>query len=126
MPITRRTATVELADGRVVDVRITNPDSIRYEQTAQRHGWPGMTIKDGTATVQDYTRKTTFEAWAALKRTGQYDGPWERFESTDCVDLDVAEEEVPPTPTDLDSDSSPSWLGSDDDLSTSSLEPTTT
>lgn len=123
--LTRRIAVVELADGRIVEVRITNPDSIRYETTAQRHGWPGMQIKDGVGTMGDQYRRVTFETWAALKRTGQYDGPWEKFEQTDCVDIDVNEEKVDPTIPAPGSDSVQNWRGSEDGVSPNSLEPTT-
>lgn len=113
--ITRRTATVELADGQIVEARITNPDTLRYEATAQRHGWPAaLQIKDGVGTIGDVNRKTTFEAWAALKRAGAYEGTWEAFEKTDCVDLSVEEEKVDPTHPAAEADSSPNSHGTDD------------
>jgi len=123
--IKRRNAAVELADGRVLEVRILNPDTIRYEQTAHRNGWPGMTVTDGVATLNDATRRQTFEAWAALRRTGQYDGPWERFEATDCLDVTVEEEDVDPTRPEADPGSSPNSHGSDDAPSENSPTPTT-
>lgn len=123
--IQRRTAAVELADGRILEVRILNPDRIRYEQTAHRNGWPGMTVTDGVATLNDTTRRATFEAWAALKRTGQYDGTWEKFYATDCLDVTIDEEDVDPTPPDPDSETSPSSHGADAGVSPSSVTPTT-
>jgi hypothetical protein len=125
MSLTRRTATVELSDGRIEEVRVTNPDTIRYEQTAQRHGWPGMTVKDGVATVPDMNRKITFETWAALRRENKYDGSYEQFESKDCVDIDVSEEDVNPTRPDPDSGLSPKLPGLDAGLSQNSKAPMT-
>lgn len=93
----RRNATVELADGRILEVRVINPDTLRYEQTAARRNWEQMTIKDGVATVPDQTIKSTYEVWAALKRTGQYDGDWDTFYKADCVDFNVEETDVDPT-----------------------------
>lgn len=123
--LTRRVATVELADGRILETRITNPDTMRYEHTAQTHGWPGMTVKDGITTVADATRRATFEVWASLKRTKQYDGTWETFEQTDCLDFNVEEEEVDPTRPDPGTGSSPISPGLDGVPSPNSLEPTT-
>lgn len=43
---------------------------------------------------------TTAWAWAALKRAGEYDGPFERFMHVDCLNLeplDDEDDEIPPT-----------------------------
>lgn len=95
--LTRRTAVVELTDGRILSARIINPDTLRYEETAHRNGWPGMTLVDGVATMGDTNRRITFETWAALKRTKQYDKSYDQFAQYDCVDIDVSEEKVTPT-----------------------------
>lgn len=123
--LTRKIATVELVDGRVVQVRITNPDMLRCEEYASQQGWPGLTIEDGVATPRALRLQQTFQAWAALKRTRAYTSGFEQFRDVDCVDLDVDEEEVRPTPPDLGAGSSPSSPGSDDATSTSSSELTT-
>lgn len=119
--LTRRVATVELADGRVLTARITNPDTLRYEQEAHRNGWPGMTIVDGVTSMGDLTRRTTFEAWAALKRTNQYAGTWATFSTTDCVDIATDEEDVNPTPPGPDSGSLPNSRGPGAEVSSSSV-----
>lgn len=117
--ITRRIATVELADGRILTARVINPDTLRYEQTAHRNSWPGMTMVDGVATLGDTTRRMTFEAWAALKRTDQYAGSWDQFSQTDCLDVEINEEEVNPTQSAAAPDSSPSSHGTDAEVSKS-------
>lgn len=123
--ITRKIATVELADGQVLTARVINPDTLRYEQTAHRNGWPGMTMVDGVATLGDTARRMTFEAWAALKRTNQYAGSWDQFSQTDCVDLDVSEEEVNPTRPAAEPDSSQNSRGTDAEALKSFAEPMT-
>lgn len=125
MSITRRIATVELADGQVLTARIINPDTLRYEQTAHRNGWPGMTMVDGVATLGDTVRRMTFEAWAALKRTNQYAGSWDQFSQIDCIDVEVSDEEVNPTQPAAEPDSSQNSHGTDADLSKSLPEPMT-
>jgi hypothetical protein len=93
----RKVATVELASGEVIEVRIIHPDVLRYQETAQKHGWPAVTVRDEVGTVPHLSYEDTFCAWAALRRTGQYSGKWETFKDTDCVQLDVEEEDVRPT-----------------------------
>ena len=123
--ITRRIATVELADGRILTARVINPDTLRYEQTAHRNGWPGMTMVDGVAQMGDANRRVTFEAWAALKRTDQYAESWDHFATKDCLDVDMREEEVNPTRPAAEPDSSPNWRGTDAEVSKSLPEPMT-
>lgn len=117
--ITRRIATVELEDGRVLTARVINPDTLRYEQTAHRNSWPGMTMVDGVATLGDTVRRMTFEAWAALKRTNQYSGTWDQFCQTDCLDVSIDEEEVNPTQSAAEPDSSRNSHGTDAEVSKS-------
>jgi len=94
MPLTRANATVELADGSILEVRILNPDKLRYEKTAAVHGWPVPTVKDGAVAMNNLRFQQTFEIWAALTRTDQYSGSWEVFRDKDCVDFDVDEDEA--------------------------------
>lgn len=124
--LTRKTAIVELADGRILTARVINPDVLRYEETARRLGWRLMTVEDGVADLGNLNQANTFQAYAALKRTGQYAGTWETFCGSDCVDLTVEEESVDPTQPAPDSDSSPSSHGSDAGRSPSSETQTTT
>lgn len=93
----RRIATVELASGEVIAVRIIHPDVLRYQETAQRHGWPSLVVKDGAGTTPHLDYEDTFVTWAALRRTNQYAGKWEEFKDADCVDLTVEVEDVDPT-----------------------------
>ena len=96
--LTRTLATVELADGTVhTDIRIIHPDIMRYRETAQKHSWPALAVKDGTGTVPHLDYEDTFTAWAALRRLGLYAGGWEQFKDTDCVALEVETEHVDPT-----------------------------
>jgi hypothetical protein len=97
--LTRTLATVELADGTIhADVRITNPDLLRYRETAQKHGWPALVVKGETGTVPHLDYEQTFTAWAALRRLGLYAGTWEQFKDTDCVQVATETEEVDPMP----------------------------
>jgi hypothetical protein len=97
--LTRTLATVELADGTIhTDVRVTNPDLLRYRETAQRHGWPALVVKNDVGTVPHINYEETFTAWAALRRLGLYGGTWEAFKDTDCVQVATETEEVDPTP----------------------------
>ena len=96
--LTRTFATVELADGTIhTDIRITNPDLLRYRETAQKHSWPALAVKDGTGTVPHLDYEETFTAWAALRRLNLYAGTWEQFKDADCVQLATETEEVDPT-----------------------------
>ena len=96
--LTRTLATIEMADGTVhQDVRIINPDLLRYRETAQKHGWPALNVKDGTGTVPHLDYEETFTAWAALRRLGLYTGTWETFKDSECVAIATETEEVDPT-----------------------------
>ena len=96
--LTRTLATIELADGTIhTDIRITNPDLLRYRETAQKHKWPALSVKDGTGTVPHLDYEETFTAWAALRRLDLYADTWEKFKDTDCVQVASETEEVDPT-----------------------------
>lgn len=93
---TRQTAHVQLEDGRTVSVALGNPDTIRWEQTAARR-WPELlpdTDDHGNLRFKAPMFMQTFVAWAALKRTRQYDGTFEEFSERDALVIDVAEEET--------------------------------
>lgn len=83
--------TVTIKDRDPVEVEITNPDRVRWDLTSTRHKWPSF---------QDAPfLGMTFLAWAAMKRTGLYSGPWEEFRDSDCVMVEdtsdsAAEEEI--------------------------------
>jgi hypothetical protein len=94
----RKYAAVELASGDVfTDIRIITADTVRYEETAQKHRWPQIVVKDGSGTVPHLQHQERFEVWAALKRLGKYDGTWEEFKDRDLLDYSVDEVEVDPT-----------------------------
>ena len=93
----RRVVTVELASGDIVTARIIHPDVLRYQETAQKHGWPSLTVRNEVGTMPHLDYEDTFLAWAALRRTGQYEGKWETFKDADCVDLAIEVEDVRPT-----------------------------
>ena len=96
--LTRTLATIELADGTIHEnIRITNPDLLRYRETAQKHKWPALAVKDGTGTVPHLDYEETFTAWAALRRLDLYADTWEKFKDTDCVQVASETEEVDPT-----------------------------
>jgi hypothetical protein len=96
--LTRKIATVELADGTVhTDIRIINPDVLLYGETATRHKWPSMTVKNEVGTVPHVDYEDTFTAWAALKRLGLYEPGWDVFSKKDCLQVVVEKEDVDPT-----------------------------
>src|SRR4029077_16354062 len=71
--LTRTLATVELADGTIhQDVRIINPDLLRYRETAQKHGWPALEVRNEVGRVPHLDYEQTFTAWAALRRLELY------------------------------------------------------
>lgn len=75
--------TVTLIDDTRVTEEIRNPDRVRWDMTAAKHGWPKFTDAAFLG--------MTFLAWAALKRTGKYSGTWEEFRDNDCVDIDMTD-----------------------------------
>lgn len=72
--------TVTMAGGDRHDVRVLNPDLIRYDLVRARD-----------KTFPSYTEAKflalTYFAFAACKRLGLYTGTWETFRDTDCVDV---------------------------------------
>lgn len=72
---------VALADGRELDLVVGNPDMVRWDLTAAKHGWPAM---DKAPMLW-----ATFVAWRAAVRTGVYDGTWEKWSDTDAVGVHV-------------------------------------
>lgn len=72
--------TVTLKDRDPIDVRILNPDRVRWDMTAQKHKWPAF---------QDAPfLGTTFLAWAAMRREGLYTGSFEDFRDRDALDVE--------------------------------------
>lgn len=123
--LTRRTAVVEMADERILTVRVTNPDKLRYEEHALRQGWNNVNMNGEVLGGAYNARGETYETWAALKRTGQYDGTYEQFAGRDCLAITVDEEEVDPTQPGPGSGSSPKSPGTGAVPSSSSSKPTT-
>lgn len=70
-----------MADTSTHDVRVVNPDRIRYDLTRQREGWPKFTDAGFLG--------LTFLGWAALTRTAGKDvaGTWEKFAHELCLDV---------------------------------------
>jgi hypothetical protein len=79
--LSRKHFTVELADGRRFDLESLNVDQLAYETTRRNRKWP-MITESGVGMWW------TFLAWSAAKRTGVYDGTWEAWSTSDCVDID--------------------------------------
>src|SRR5215471_16219668 len=80
------TLTVVLDDGRTLSVQATNPDYIRWDRTAAKHGWP--TLRNAPFLWM------TFLAWSALRRTGQIAEAvtWEDFSDRMCLQVSSAGE----------------------------------
>ena len=95
--------TVLLDDGRTLTTQVMNPDYLRWDRTAAKHGWARMDVIPHTW--------LTFVAWSALRREGQLDADvtWEEFSERRCLqvinaseskDGEVSEEDtVGPTPS---------------------------
>jgi hypothetical protein len=93
--------TVLMADGVTHTVRVRNPDYLRWDRTAAKHGWPPMDKAPHTW--------LTFVAWSALRREriiGE-EVTWEAFSESLCLQVSNAEESpngldaVDPTPSGL-------------------------
>lgn len=80
----RQFVTVTLSGDREVSAEIRNPDRVRWDMTAAKHGWPSFQDSPFLG--------MTFLAWAALKRTGEYVGTWEQFRDDDCMDIEILDE----------------------------------
>ena len=76
--------TVTLADGTTETVRVLNPDYLRWDRTASKHGWPAMDKAPHTW--------LTFVAWSALRREGRIgdDVTWEAFSERLCLQVENA------------------------------------
>ena len=72
---------VTLDDGRTLTTQVLNPDYIRWDRTAAKHGWGKMDAIPHTW--------LTFVAWCALRREGQIaqDVTWEDFSDRLCVQV---------------------------------------
>jgi len=73
--------TVLLEDGRTLTTQVMNPDYLRWDRTAAKHGWSRMDAIPHTW--------LTFVAWSALKREGQLDQAvsWEDFSERMCLQV---------------------------------------
>jgi hypothetical protein len=89
--VKQQEATVTMADGKVLDLVVTNPDMVRWDMTAHKHKWP--TMSDAPMLW------ATFVTWRAAVRTGVYAGKWEDWMDTDCVsvEMEVDTEDEDPT-----------------------------
>lgn len=76
-------STVTLASGEEHHVTPANTDMCRLELAGAKEG---ISLKETPITAM------TFIAWAFLKRTGVYPGPWIDFRDKDCVNLDTDDE----------------------------------
>jgi hypothetical protein len=82
---------VTLDDGSTFVVQAMNPDLIRWDRMAVKHGWPGATSAPFLW--------MTFIAWSAAKRTGAIpaDLTWETFGDERCVQVRNLTEELEPS-----------------------------
>ena len=80
--------TVLMEDGRTHTVRVRNPDYLRWDRTASKHGWPSMDKAPHTW--------LTFVAWSALRREGLIpdDMTWEAFSERECLQVSNAAEDT--------------------------------
>jgi hypothetical protein len=76
-------ARARLSDGRTLEARVINPDYLRWDRTASKHGWP-------TATQAPFLWQT-FLAWSALRREGLIDTSvtWEHFSDELAVQVEL-------------------------------------
>lgn len=80
----RQFVTVTLNNGGEVTEEIRNPDRVRWDLTAAKHKWPSFQDSPFLG--------MTFLAWAALKRGEHYTGSWEQFRDTDCLNIEILDE----------------------------------
>lgn len=64
---------------------VLNPDRVRWDMAASKHGWPSFSDAPFLG--------TTFLAWAAMRRTGDYTGSFEDFRDRDALDIDSTVED---------------------------------
>jgi hypothetical protein len=88
---------VTLEDGRTLTTQVMNPDYLRWDRTAAKHGWGRMDSIPHTW--------LTFVAWAALRREGQLgqDVGWEDFSERLCLQVVNASTGTPDEPSEEDS-----------------------
>lgn len=81
--LTTPTARARLADGRTLEARVINPDYLRWDRTAAKHGWP-------KATEAPFFWQT-FLAWSAFRREGLIaaDVSWETFSEELAVQVEL-------------------------------------
>ena len=79
---------VEMASGEMLTAAVRNPDRVRWDITASKHKWPSFSDAAFLG--------MTFMSWAALKRTGQYSGEFEKFRDEDCLDIEMVDDEGNP------------------------------
>lgn len=90
--------TVTLADGQKLELEPANPDRVRFDITRGKHKFPSA--------EEAPMLWLTFVSWACARRTGVYEGSWEQWMDTDCLDIDVEDDEdVDPTQKGPESDS---------------------
>ena len=79
--------TVLLEDGQVLTAQVMNPDYLRWDRTAAKHGWPSMAKVPHTW--------LTFVSWSALRREGKLpqDVTWEDFSERMCLQVQNARDE---------------------------------
>lgn len=76
--------TVILDDGRTITVQARNPDYLRWDRTAAKHGWPTM--------QKAPFLWLTFIAWSAARREGLIPDAWtwEAFSETHALQVTAA------------------------------------
>lgn len=74
---------VTLDTGEVLEAQVRNPDYIRWDRTAAKHGWPSMAKVPVTW--------LTFVAWSALRREGLIPDAltWEDFSETRAIGVET-------------------------------------
>jgi hypothetical protein len=80
---------IEMENGDAFDVTTKTTDYLLWEETAKKHRWGSFS--DSPA------RWEAFLAWAALKRVGKYEGPWEQFIKQDVDMVEATPVKVEPT-----------------------------
>lgn len=78
-------ATVHLASGEVLDLRVANPDMVRWDMTAAKHKWPSM--------ADAPMLWATFVTWRAATREGLYTDTFDKWRDEDALDVDLQEAE---------------------------------
>lgn len=80
---------VTMDDGTVFRVQAINPDLLRYDRTAAKHGWPAPTAAPFLW--------LTFLAWSAARRTNAIpdDLSWDDFANERCQQVRNLTDETP-------------------------------